>query len=167
MREINEGGGRIQGIAYIPPALKEVFVTALDISPEDHIRALATFQKWVDSSISKTINFPASATVDDMRKSYLLAYKLGCKDVTVFRDTSIKDQVLVAPKKKEEKSEVEYVKKEVEKPETLPLPKLEEKKSIYMSAKNRELKECPNCDTKLAYQESCVMCPECGWGLCV
>ncbi|MFH1751059.1 MAG: adenosylcobalamin-dependent ribonucleoside-diphosphate reductase [Candidatus Micrarchaeota archaeon] len=100
MAEISEEGGSVQKIAYIPPSLKRVFVTAMDISPEDHIRMLAAFQKWTDSSISKTNNFPADATVDDMRESYLLAYKLGCKDVTVFRDTSIKDQVLVAPTKK-------------------------------------------------------------------
>jgi len=170
MREINEKAGRIQDIAYIPPELKGVFVTAFDISPEDHIRALASFQKWVDSSISKTNNFPASATVDDMRRSYMLAYELGCKDVTVFRDTSIKDQVLVAPKKKEEVKEVEHSKREIieaSEPEPQPVPKLDSNKSIYLSAKNRELKECPNCENKLSYQESCVMCPECGWGLCM
>lgn len=100
MAEINDNGGTAQTVAYLPPSLKKVFVTAMDITPEDHIRMLAAFQKWTDSSISKTNNFPADATVDDMRESYLLAYKLGCKDVTVFRDTSIKDQVLVAPTKK-------------------------------------------------------------------
>ncbi|MEK6954904.1 MAG: adenosylcobalamin-dependent ribonucleoside-diphosphate reductase [Candidatus Micrarchaeota archaeon] len=100
MAEINDSGGNIQSVSYIPPSLKKVFVTAMDISPEDHIRMLAAFQNWTDSSISKTNNFPADATVDDMRESYLLAYRLGCKDVTVFRDTSIKDQVLVAPPKK-------------------------------------------------------------------
>ncbi len=100
MAEINESGGSVQAVAYMPPILKKVFVTAMDIKPEDHIRMLAAFQEWTDSSISKTNNFPADATVDDMRESYLLAYKLGCKDVTVFRDSSIKDQVLVAPPKK-------------------------------------------------------------------
>ncbi len=104
MADVNENRGGCHGISYIPAKLKKVFVTAMDITPEDHIKALAAFQKWTDSSISKTNNFPADATVDDMKESYLLAYKLGCKDVTVFRDSSIKDQVLVAPKKKDEAS---------------------------------------------------------------
>ncbi len=102
MADVNDNRGGCRGISYIPSKLKKVFVTAMDLSPEDHIRALAAFQKWTDSSISKTNNFPADATVEDMRQSYLLAYRLGCKDVTVFRDSSIKEQALVAPKKKEE-----------------------------------------------------------------
>lgn len=101
MEEVMASRGSVQQISYIPPHLKRVFVTALDISPEDHIRALAAVQKWVDSSVSKTNNFPADATVEDVKQSYILAYKLGCKDVTVFRDTSIKEQVLVAPSRKE------------------------------------------------------------------
>jgi ribonucleoside-diphosphate reductase alpha chain len=99
MGDIAEHRGSIQNVAYIPPKLKRTFVTALDITPEDHIRALAAFQNWVDSSISKTNNFPADASVEYMKQSYILAYRLGCKDVTVFRDTSIKEQVLVAASK--------------------------------------------------------------------
>lgn len=109
--DISEHAGSIQKIAYIPPALKRVFTVALDITPEDHIRALAAFQAWVDSSISKTNNFPANATVEYMKQSYMLAYTLGCKDVTVFRDTSIKEQVLVAVSKGAESKQknVDYV----------------------------------------------------------
>ncbi len=106
MEEVVKNGGTIQNIPYIPPKLKKVFVTATTITPEEHIRVLAAFQKWTDSSISKTNNFPADATVDDMRASYILAYKLGCKGVTVFRDGSIKDQVLVAGEAKKSKSEL-------------------------------------------------------------
>ncbi|HXZ90868.1 MAG TPA: adenosylcobalamin-dependent ribonucleoside-diphosphate reductase, partial [Candidatus Dormibacteraeota bacterium] len=107
LRDVNDHGGSIQRITYIPEDLKRVYVTAMDIRPEDHIRALAAFQRWTDSSISKTNNFPANATVEAMRESYLLAYKLGCKDVTVFRDTSIKSQVLVAPRRKHETTQNE------------------------------------------------------------
>ncbi len=147
MKEVVEHSGRIYDMPNMPQHLKDVFVTALDISPEDHIRALAAFQKWTDSSISKTNNFPADATIDDMRKSYILAYKLGCKDVTVFRDTSIKDQVLVAPKKdvREEK---------------MPEP------PCGPSSKT-EIKECPECKSKnIDKKEGCVSCRECGWGAC-
>ncbi len=88
--------GSVANLSYIPPKLKKTFVTAHDISPYDHIRALASFQKWVDSSISKTNNFPADATIEDVKEAYELAYKLGCKDVTVYRDGSIQSQVLVS-----------------------------------------------------------------------
>lgn len=102
IKHILENKGSVQNISYIPPKFKKVFVTAHDIIPEDHIKALAVFQKWIDSSISKTINFPADATVEQMKKSYILAYELKCKDVTVFRDTSIKNQVLNAGGSKKE-----------------------------------------------------------------
>jgi ribonucleoside-diphosphate reductase alpha chain len=131
--------------------LKKIFVTALDIRPEDHIKALAAFQKWVDSSISKTNNFPADATVEQMKKTYLLAYKLGCKDVTVYRDSSIKGQVLVAlqDKKKEEKTSIQ--------------PNIETKSK---NVSYRQLTNCPECNTMLSHAEGCVSCLECGWGVC-
>jgi len=68
--------------------LREVFVTARDITPMDHIRMQAVFQKWCDSSISKTINFPESATVEEVKKVYFEGYDLGLKGVTVYRDGS-------------------------------------------------------------------------------
>ena len=102
MEDIAENSGSLQKIPYLPQSIKRVFVTANDITPEDHIMALAAFQKWTDSSISKTNNFPADATVEHMRESYMLAHKLGCKGVTVFRDSSIKDQVLVSVKKEKQ-----------------------------------------------------------------
>ena len=61
-------GGSVKNIAYIPEYVKKVFVTAMDIAPVDHVKVLSVFQKWVDSSISKTNNFPSDATVDDIKK---------------------------------------------------------------------------------------------------
>lgn len=169
MEKISNNGGRIQGIDEVPEHLQRVFVTAMDTTPEDHIRALASFQKWVDSSISKTNNFPANATVEDMRESYLLAYSLGCKDVTVFRDGSIKDQVLVAPKKKEEEKTAISIK-----PEHVPAVEAHVGGSALMMEHNEPQKakspkqwtDCPECKTKLEKKEGCVLCPNCGWGLC-
>lgn len=98
IREVAAHNGTVRELSYIPEKMKDVFVTAHDISPKDHIKAMAAFQRWTDSSISKTNNFPANATVDDVKEAYLLAYKLGCKGVTVFRDGSITNQVLVSGK---------------------------------------------------------------------
>jgi ribonucleoside-diphosphate reductase alpha chain len=162
LRDVNEHGGSIQKISYIPNDLKRVYITAMDIRPEDHIRALAAFQKWTDSSISKTNNFPANATVEDMRESYLLAYKLGCKDVTVFRDTSIQGQVLVAPKKKENPHESEKVTAQ----STTRVPQVIAMPIAGASHHAEEIKLCPQCQTEVVYQEGCYLCPECAWGAC-
>ena len=169
MEDINQHKGSVQNIDYVPEKIRNALVTAMDITPEDHIRALASFQKWVDSSISKTNNFPADATVEHMRDSYILAYKLGCKDVTVFRDLSIKDQVLVAPKAKEKKEDAKIEIKQEQKK----MVKESESGLVFANGNGNEMpagkqiKKCPECGTALEQKEGCVECPSCGWGLCM
>ena len=84
----------IQDIPSIPKDMKELFVTAFDIPPVWHVKMQAVFQKYVDNAVSKTINLPYNATIQDIEDAYIAAYKLGCKGVTVFRTGSRKKQVL-------------------------------------------------------------------------
>ncbi len=93
MEKIAETGS-LQHVEGIPEDIKKIFVTAHDISPEWHVKMQAVFQKYVHNAVSKTINFPHEATLEDVRKAYLLAYDLNCKGITVYRDRSREEQVL-------------------------------------------------------------------------
>jgi len=86
--------GSIQALKDLPQDLRDTFVIAMDIPGEDHVKMQAAFQKHVDNSISKTINFPKSATREDVKRGYLQAWKAGCKSCTVYRDGSRTVQVL-------------------------------------------------------------------------
>jgi ribonucleoside-diphosphate reductase alpha chain len=84
----------IQHVSRIPEPIRRLFVTAHDIAPAQHVRMQAAFQRYSDSGVSKTINLPTTATKADVAEAFLLAYRLRCKGLTVFRTGSREHQVL-------------------------------------------------------------------------
>ncbi len=136
IREIAERGG-IQNVPELPEDIKRIFVTAQDITPELHIRMQAAFQKHVDNAISKTINFPAGASLQNVSQGFILAYKLGCKGITVYRDRSLDQQVISIPSLR---------KQETQNNQTIKSP----------------FQRCPECGAAAPLPEGSSICQVCG-----
>jgi len=175
--------GTLQNIKGIPDELKEVYVTSMDINADDHITMQAAFQDHVDNSISKTINFPYSATRKDVLQGYIKAWSMGCKGCTVYRDGSREVQVLNlnnSEEKKEEKAEDAPIKEVVktESPqelnfEEISLPPVSEapseEKRQHLSLNKKEIiasKKCPECGCSIQIAEGCMLCLSCGFSAC-
>jgi len=85
-----------QNIEGIPKEIRDIFLTAMELNPEDHVKIQSIFQRHVDNGVSKTVNFPKHATVEDVREVFLLSHQLECKGITIYRDGSHDSQVLVS-----------------------------------------------------------------------
>ena len=147
IKRIAENGGSIQDVDEIPDDMKDVFVTARDIHWADHIMAQAVLQKWISGAISKTINMPNTATVEDVERAIIMAHELGCKGITVYRDGSLQFQVYVADGHKASVKMSDVAEHEYRK--------------IFGGST-----VCPVCGSELILQEGCGRCPSCGWARC-
>jgi ribonucleoside-diphosphate reductase alpha chain len=139
--------GTISGFSEIPEEVQKIFVTAHDIAPEVHIKMQAAFQRYVDNAVSKTVNFPKKALKQDIEHAFLLAYKLGCKGVTVYRDGSREEQVLSTGKTKQSDVKPDIV----ERPKKI-LPK--ERPEIIKGATYRMSTGCGNLYVTINEDES-------------
>jgi ribonucleoside-diphosphate reductase alpha chain len=94
IQKVIENHGSCQGIEEIPASIRKTFKVAHDIDWKNHIKMQASFQSWTDNAITKTINMTASISADEIKEAFILAWKLGCKGLTVYRDKTKKDQVI-------------------------------------------------------------------------
>ena len=196
LKKISDNYGSIQGLEEIPRELQDVFVTSMDIHWLDHIVAQAVLQRYITDSISKTINMPNDASVEDIQQAYIIAHEMGCKGVTVYRDGSKTKQVLNVLSAKKELmrnaktsdfalewldrilSKREWVRKYIrvgeEKEVEVHPPVVSSKEETRELGEEKKLivkdvmEKCPVCGGEhLAYEAGCMVCKDCGWSECI
>lgn len=148
LKQVLKDGG-VQHVKELSKEEKRIYTTTHHISPEWHVKIQAAWQKWIDNSVSKTINFPSDATVEDVKKAYRLGWKLGLKGITIYRDGSKMDQVLSVAGKE---------------------GKLSKDASVHTHSttpQSGKKEVCPECaGASLKFDSGCVSCPDCGWSKC-
>jgi ribonucleoside-diphosphate reductase alpha chain len=197
MQQVIENYGSCQGLENFSMETQDVFRTAMDIHYTDHIMAESVWQRWIANAISKTINMAKDATVEDIKRAYLLAHEMGLKGVTVYRDESRATQVLhVKNEDKSRKFKVEpsaafreyaatFIKQDYLRDEIGQVLEPEKARIIPMVgglwigsatatntamiglATSSMVDFCPGCKSSLVRAEGCMKCPGCGWSACM
>ncbi|MGZ8848135.1 MAG: adenosylcobalamin-dependent ribonucleoside-diphosphate reductase, partial [Pyrinomonadaceae bacterium] len=144
--------GSLAQIAEVPETAGRLFVTTHEVSPQWHVEMQAAFQTHIDAAVSKTINFPHTATVDDVRQAYALAYERGCKGLTIYRDGSREEQVLST------RGSASRGRSSLTEPSDAEITSLENQ----LLAANL----CPECSSILQHNGGCLYCT-CGYSVCV
>jgi ribonucleoside-diphosphate reductase alpha chain len=165
VREV-AGAGSVAQVSGVPDEVKRVYRTAHDIPPEWHVRMQAAWQQFTDNAVSKTINFPHSATIEDVASAYMMAWKLGCKGITIYRDGSKDVQILNIGSANRQISE--SVNQDVGKSDNQQIiqSKIRTETLKERSAKGKHMTICPECGGKLAIEEGCAKCYGCGFSVC-
>lgn len=154
----------IQEVEEIPQKIRDLFLTAHDIAPEWHVKMQAAFQKYVDNGVSKTINFPSWATPQDIEKAYGMAYDMGCRGITVYRDSSKSTQVLQSVDRNQKRLGSLRAKHERQENEVT-MEQIRSGANSYVLVANTE-KKCEECGSGMVAGDGCFTCPRCGFSLC-
>jgi ribonucleoside-diphosphate reductase alpha chain len=163
--EISKSGSAAH-VKDLASKLKKVFVTAHDVEWEWHIKMQAAFQEYIDNAVSKTINLPANAGMEEVKSCYIKAWETGCKGITVYRDSSKEYQVLsVSGGKKNKDRKKKIVIQSQLKAKTLK-ERMEEGLGLVKVETKDENEVCPDCGGEMTVQEGCSMCHNCGYSKC-
>ena len=158
--------GTIAHVDGIPEKVKHIFVTAHDVTPYWHVKMQAAFQLHTDNAVSKTVNFVESATREDIKEAYILAYKNNLKGITVYRNNSRQFQPMNLDDKKKEKT-VEMKPVESKPVESKPeVSKGSESVEDYNPTGEVKTVKCPECGTEIQMAEGCFICLNCGYSGC-
>lgn len=141
--------GSVAHIEELPDEVKRIFVTAHDISPYWHVKMQAAFQQFTDNAVSKTVNFIESATREDIKKTYILAYKNNLKGITVYRNNSRQFQPMNLEKAKK----------------TIEIKPIEPPEDYNPTGEIKTVK-CPECGAEIKMAEGCFICLNCGYSGC-
>lgn len=141
--------GSVAHIEELPDEVKRIFVTAHDITPYWHVKMQAAFQQFTDNAVSKTVNFIESATREDIKKTYILAYKNNLKGITVYRNNSRQFQPMNLEKAKK----------------TIEIKPIEPSEAYNPTGEIKTVK-CPECGAEIKMAEGCFICLNCGYSGC-